>query len=378
MIRKYKHLLIAMGLSLSLLVLLIYIFSSPSTFAADIQGVETQNIQTEPEPTSENLKYYYLPLVNKEYLDISIFSDDRQSVVDKYKYVYLASEGAEIEWTGDHKTCNAGTTSDEFKYAVKLRINYFRAMAGVPSDINFREDYNQKAQEAALMMSVNDKLDHDPDPSWTCYTEDGDIAAQRSNLSYGVNGWDSIDEYMKEPGSGNYAVGHRRWVLFPNTEFFGTGDIPAASGHKAANALWVFDDNLWLECPETRDGFVAWPPPGYVPYQIVYPRWSFSYDGADFSTATVSMTSEGIPIVINQQPVVDGYGLNTIVWEPKVTFSRPPAHDWLHTITISNVIIDGVPQEFLYQVIVIDPYAETTESTKEQSETNLGEPLSAP
>lgn len=28
---------------------------------------------------------------------------------------------------------------------------------------------------------------------------------------------------------------------------------------------------------------------GYVPYTVVYPRWSFSYAGADFSAATVTM-----------------------------------------------------------------------------------------
>ena len=38
-----------------------------------------------------------------------------------------------------------------------------------------------------------------------------------------------------------------------------------------------------------RDGFVAWPPPGFVPYQTVYPRWSFVLRGADFTNATVTM-----------------------------------------------------------------------------------------
>ena len=68
----------------------------------------------------------------------------------------------------------------------------------------------------------------------------------------------------------------------------GTGDVPSANN--LWNDLWVFDTNYSAPRPGTRDGFVAWPPKGYVPYQAVYPRWSFSYPGADFSGASVTMS----------------------------------------------------------------------------------------
>ena len=36
--------------------------------------------------------------------------------------------------------------------------------------------------------------------------------------------------------------------------------------------------------PPVRSGFVAWPPDGFVPYQVVPARWSFSLPNTDFST----------------------------------------------------------------------------------------------
>ena len=58
-------------------------------------------------------------------------TSSRQASQDFYISQYLSSENVPANWTGVHATCNAGTTSTEFKDAVLRRINYFRAMAGV-------------------------------------------------------------------------------------------------------------------------------------------------------------------------------------------------------------------------------------------------------
>ncbi|MCB0084787.1 MAG: CAP domain-containing protein, partial [Caldilineaceae bacterium] len=145
------------------------------------------------------------------------------------------------------------------------RINYYRAMAGVPADITLLADYNQQAQAAALMMSVNQRSSHDPTVDWTCYTIAGDTAAQNSNLYLGVFGTAAIDGYIRDPGDNNDAVGHRRWLLFPQTRFMGSGDLPHTNTYQGANALWVFDDHAADPRPPTREEFVAGPPPGCVP-----------------------------------------------------------------------------------------------------------------
>jgi uncharacterized protein YkwD len=283
-------------------------------------------------------------------------TQNKTAVQHYYLSEYLASDGLAPNWTGNHNSCNPGTTSPAFREAVLRRINYFRAMAGIPAVVGFNDTYNSKAQAAALMMSVNRALNHTPPDTSLCYTADGYSGASSSNLFLGVYGPASISGYVYDPGSNNYPVGHRRWILYPQTRYMGTGDLPPQNGYSGANALWVFDSaNMWGPRPATREAFVAWPPPGYVPYQVVFPRWSFAYAGADFSNATVAMTRSGQPLGVSPSPVVNGFGENTLVWELSETIPQPPGGDISFAVSIQNVVINGTAQAFNYQVIVFNP-----------------------
>jgi hypothetical protein len=310
-----------------------------------------------PEAIAGGDNFLYLPLVlQPEEIGPWVDTQDRQEVVTYYLVDYQSSDGVDSGWSGNVGSCSAGSTSDAFRDAILRRINYFRAMAGVPALEGFLPDYNNKAQAAALMMSAEGALSHTPDASWACYTAAGSEGAGSSNLYLGVYGPAAISGYILDPGSGNSAVGHRRWILYPQSKNLGTGDIPPSSGFSPANALWVFDTaNMWETRPDTRESFVAWPPPGYVPYQVVYDRWSFAYADADFAGATVSMSKNGSPLSLTVSSVVNGFGENTLVWEPNDSFDAAPASDIPYQVTVNNVIINGMPQSFSYLVIMIDP-----------------------
>jgi len=301
----------------------------------------------------------YLPSVQKPRLGLTVQPQNRQESLDFYLQQYLTSEGEAINWTGNQGSCTPGTTSSGFREAVLRRINYFRAMAGVPGGIIFSEESNRKAQAAALMMSVNKQLSHTPPTTWLCYSQDGSDGAGASDLYLGRYGWNAISGYIKDPGSGNYFAGHRRWILYPQTQVMGTGDIPDTSGYPSANALLIFDSHIWEQRPQTREEYVAWPPPGYVPYQVVFPRWSFSYAGADFSGATVSMNFGGSPVSVSQVNTANGYGENTLVWIPMGLndgASWPtPAADTTYTVNIQNIIINSTSRNFTYYVTVFNP-----------------------
>ena len=278
-----------------------------------------------------------------------------------FNAVYSVSEDVPMGFTGDVLTGNAGTTSTEYREAVRLRVNWFRAMAGIPADVAFSTTNNAKCQQAALMMSANDALDHTPPNNWTYYTADGASAAASSDLYLGRHGADAITGYIEDPGAENADLGHRRWVLYPQTQTMGTGDVPTQSPHFAANALWVFDSNLNGTRPTVRDEFVAWPPPGFVPYQLVFPRWSFSYPGANFSSATVTLTRNNQTLANTLEPIVNGYGENTIAWIPAdqpVDDPRGlpvPAQDVVTTVAINGVVIGGQTRNFTYTVKIFDP-----------------------
>ena len=176
-------------------------------------------------------------------------------------------------------------------------------MAGVPSQIDEDADMSRQAQAAALMMSAEGELTHQPAPEFACYSADGSRAAANSNLYLGRIGPAAIDGYVEDPGSGNIDVGHRSTILHPPTRFMGVGHVAGTDDHYPANALWVFDDDVFVDDYPTReaDRFVAWPPRGYVPAPVVYPRWSFAIDEADFDDAEIEMSVDGRPVDLGSE-----------------------------------------------------------------------------
>lgn len=230
---------------------------------------------------------------------------NRSSIQSAYQ-TFTATSPVSLGFTGAVGTCVAGGTSQQYKDAALQRINWYRAMAGVPGLTGLDATYSTQAQSAALMMSANGQLSHTPPPSWTCYTAAGATAAGKSNICLGYNLTDDpgcIRAYMDDTGSNNTVVGHRRWLLYPQTQTMGTGDVVSGGGFLYANAVWVQDSHIFDPRPATRENFVAWPPPDYVPYELAYARWSFSYPGADFSSATVTMQSGGASISLNVLPL---------------------------------------------------------------------------
>ena len=301
----------------------------------------------------------YLPLVMQAGAPGSVNISSRQSSLNFYNAVYNVAPAPAADWTGSHAACNPGTTADNFQDAVLDRINYFRAMAGVPADVTLADDSDRQAQAAALMMSVNGTLSHAPPTDWACYSADGAAGAGSANLYLGTYALDAITGFMRDPGAGNDRVGHRRWLLYPQTRTMGAGNIPPAAGYPASSALRVFDNHMWEARPPVRDDFVAWPPPGFVPYPVVFARWSFSYPDADFGAATVTMRSGSANVTLQQSAPVDGFGENTLVWIPLgladgANWPRPTA-DTAYDVTVRNVIINNQSRDFTYRVTIFDP-----------------------
>ncbi|MEZ4638989.1 MAG: hypothetical protein R2856_29185 [Caldilineaceae bacterium] len=241
------------------------------------------------------------------------------------------------------------------------RVNFYRQMAGLAA-VTFDPVYGAKAQQAALITTLNG-LNHKPPPSARCYTADGAQAAANSHLYLGRFGPEAVDGYIQDHDEGfhdNYHVGHRRWLLLPQLRALGTGDIPGTETRLAANALWVVDASMRDPRPQTRDGFVAWPPPGFVPYPVVYPRWSFSYPNADFSQAKVHMQVNGADMKIDVEPLYVWEPTEpTLVWLPAGMDSRAawprPSQDTTYTVTITDVQAEGLWLSFSYDVTVVDP-----------------------
>lgn len=321
MSRPFRHLVLAA------------VVGSVLSFSAIGMGVESTPIGPRPEPWFD--------------------TGDRADVLAAYRSEF-APGGPELEWRGGDRRCDAGSSTVDYRQASIRRVNYYRAMAGVLAGVEEDPSYSTKAQRAALMMSAEGSLTHNPGSSFACFTVVGQEAAANSNLYLGRTGPRAVDGYIEDPGEKNIDVGHRTTILHPPTRRMGVGDVGISSFGSSANALWVFDDRVFdEESPSLRpamrepDRFVAWPPRGYVPAELVHPRWSLTAAGRDFTAAEVAMYRPSEPVGEREIPlrVVNRSGgrghvpLPTIVWEPDLglELDGPPERD-VHLI----VVVSGV------------------------------------
>ncbi|MCX7015389.1 MAG: CAP domain-containing protein [Candidatus Sumerlaeota bacterium] len=294
----------------------------------------------------------------------------RDAVINYYNTEYLASVGVPSGWTGYVPSCIAGDVSSAYRTATTRRVNYYRGMCGLPPVDNSNGVQNPNDQEAALIFSANNALSHTPPSNWACYSANGYDGASHSNIALGPGaaGPEAVDLYMQDPGTGNEYCGHRRWILYPPQVTMGNGSVTPTSSFYPANALWVLGDGGLFGSRPTSPQVIAWPPPGFVPKNLIFDRWSFSYnksvaaspnDHVNFFGATISMTRNGVALSGIVDPLYPGFntvkgdmvGDHTIVWEPS---GYNPLDGTKYGITINNVVIDGVARSFYYEVYAVD------------------------
>ncbi len=321
----------------------------------------------------------------------SVDTGNRNDVIAFWHAVYQASEGYEnrVGWNGNY-TGTPGTTSGVFVNDIERRLNYFRAMCGVPANVQlntgskvviestdrFKPAYSTlksvAAQQSALMLIRNFNpttgtdlaITHDPVNSLIGWSAAAWNASAKSNFAFGVYGPGAITEYMVETLSARTAtstwnsdVGHRRWCIFPPATDYATGDQPGTSAFRpASNVLYVMQhDEEYLA--DVGTNFVSYPSAGYFPALLNSPFWSLSCADADFSVATVTMKSadnKTIPVTNIKRKT--GYGDPAIVWQvrPDVA-ARNITRDTTYKIRVAGISGAAIPTSYEYQVTLINP-----------------------
>ena len=314
-----------------------------------------------------------------------------------YNAVFLASEGADyrIGWTGSYGGgCAPGTTAAAFQEDVRRRVNYYRALCGLPGNITFDADPAANdgpagspqvsatatkrtcAQASAYMNGFSNVffdgygVSHTPSATGTaCYSGAAWNGSYHSNLTIGYCGPRAVDIYMADDNlnddqANNVNVGHRRWILFSRARDMSSGDVPRSSytdpsgtySVLPANALYV--TGVFQPSATAPKQFVTWPPAGYVPEPLKPLRWSISYPGAVFPNSAANVTLKGpsgntIPVVLlssNQ----GNFGDNTLVFQPPAA-SVPVNGDTPYTVTVTGMTGTGVPASHTWQTTFFDP-----------------------
>lgn len=252
---------------------------------------------------------------------------DRDHVASTYWSSIQQNLSVSANWSGSTETCVAGAASQEFTDATLESINWFRQMAGL-APVTEDPAASEEAQAAALMMQAQRALSHFPGPDWSCYSDLGSDGASQSNLYLGRTGVRATSGFIEDPGANNVALGHRRWILYSRLGTVGIGNTSSAS------ALHVIGG--WTPERYSETDWVSWPPPGFVPEDVIYPRWSTSFVGdgvVDFSDAQVTVTRDGESLDVTMLPVVAGFADPTLGWEVDTAGAAPGDNDYVVDVT---------------------------------------------
>ena len=280
--------------------------------------------------------------------ELQVDNEARLAARYLYENYYHASstQTSDVPWVGSEPDCDPGSIPQSTKDKIFQRLSYFRLAAGLNNTISENATKSEKAQHAALMMHANNQLEHFPPDSWKCFTQDGKDGAGSSLLTMTRNA-EAITSYMRDQGANNGPVGHRRWLLWPRLQEVGIGNT------NQANAIWVLGNPG--SPPDDAPEYIAWPPKGYVPDLLVFPRWSFSVADADFTSARVIMTElSGKNIPLTVETLSNAFGDRTIVWVPE-NINTNVSEDTAYNVRLENVILNGVSQDYEYQVILFNP-----------------------
>jgi hypothetical protein len=314
-----------------------------------------------------------------------------------YNAAYLSSEGAaaHMGWTGNPGSCVPGTTSAVFRQDIRRRVNYYRALAGLPANITFDAQpvlnaaltgspqvpatvSKQACAQAAAdniafsNLSIPDfVVSHTPVESGNyCWSPEVWNGAYHSNLALGYFGPKAIDAYIADDGleddqANNANLGHRRWVLYSRARDMSSGDVPPTTVIDSrgvvfpvlpANALYVTSQFEPIATAPRK--FVSWPPAGFVPVPLLPRRWSLSFPGANFSgnPASITLTGPGgntLPITLLSfnTSLAD----NTLAFQSAAPLPAPGATDASYTVTITGISGNGVPASYTWRTTFFDP-----------------------
>jgi hypothetical protein len=246
--------------------------------------------------------------------------------------------------------CFSGELNSRGQNEVKELIQYCRRISGIYDSIILDQELNKKCQAAANLMMVNNSLNHVPPKHWKCFSQDGYLGANSSNLSLGHAFGDALIGQIEDDGANNTECGHRRWILNPKNRIFGHGSTSNSMALYVLGSQFKFADLF----PKHQDSVpVCWPSKNYFPRNLIFERWSFSLNNADFTEAHVAINNQGKSIKCIKEPIAKGYGMNTLVWKVKDQINAENTYE----VTVLNVKIyvgnQWIKKSFKYKVMPI-------------------------
>ena len=263
--------------------------------------------------------------------------------------------------------CNPGRLDPAEEARVVDYINEVRALHRL-SPVSWDPTRLEEVRQAALIITANNYLAHDPPSSLLCWSEAGRAGSQGSNLAWasrydgrvsmGFSSEYMVDSWWKD--SGVSLVGHRRWMLDPFLQKVAFARVDKAetetSSAVTGAALFVINEERVPSPSAENLEFVAYPFENY-PARLFNSGLSLSFSalvdkadywgnqGIDLSDATVTMTDESGNTLgtRNLQRRTDAFGLpNALIWDADVR------NGVRYTVTVNGVSHGGTERGYEY------------------------------
>lgn len=267
--------------------------------------------------------------------------------------------------------CEPGQLTLEYQKRVVRRLNEIRALHQLPA-VAITEAESPPAQEAALAIVANARINHGMTPDWLCYTEDGNRSSIESLLliSAGNEVGDPQDPdrvlgaWLADVGEST--LGHRRWMLDPFLAQVSYGMVLGEAQVEfpyspVIGATLDVVDGQEVDRSEVPD-FVAYPH-GLYPAHLVDLENAFlsftviadktdrleNNELVDFTNAQITVKSgDDVKTVLDQRWYGDIIGVpNVMMW--RVEGLR---HNQKYEVEITNVLVNEETKEYTYDFTV--------------------------
>jgi tetratricopeptide (TPR) repeat protein len=250
------------------------------------------------------------------------------------KIAYATIKGkkvAQTGWTGNSKTCTAGSLPDSTIAKITNRINYFRQNAGVTKGVMFDMDKHVASMQAATMYAPIGVFSRTPKPeTHKCFTAAAADAAVYGTAILESNPAQSATVIMSDDKSEE--LYNRRLLTHPGMVNYGFGCAENNS------VFWLADKNIMaVDTAYYKEHFIAWPAAGATPAMLVFDRWSFSLL-QPLEEATVAILSKKHGNIESNSSVQpgNGLGLPTLAITPLGMTKWEAGDEIKITITLKN------------------------------------------
>ena len=210
---------------------------------------EASNGLTITSPSIEEVREYWTNYQTKANDTINFFGIELMNPESNEAFDSLANL--------DVNNLNLGQLSNIAAEDALHIANTARLSAGIRNELVNGSQQANYAQAAALVNRLNLEISHNPVLPAGLNEESNEYqqavaGAMRANVASGLNLMDSVLSYLKDDlGSMNQAeVGHRRWVLNPQANLVGLGQV------EDYNAMFVNNDDY---NGENQDAVYAYP-----------------------------------------------------------------------------------------------------------------------